>query len=395
MTTRLLCAGVAALGLVLLAAAPAGAAAATADVKVELRGDVSGGRPEVRLWVNGNEVQPGGVLAIETKEQGPAGTTEGKPGGERPSAQAFLGVRVAPLDQRARDKARVETGALVANVMPDSPAAKAGLEEGDVIISFNGRSVESPEQLLDQIRQFRPGDKVKLAWQRAGKQMAEGVVLGAYAEGGKRPEGGEAPKEPAKGEAFLGVMASPLTEETKEYAGTDRGVLIRSITDDSPAAKAGLQAGDVIVSMDGKEVNSPGELVDRVRSHRPGEAIRVVYRRGGKRQEVTVTLAERPGEKGGKRPGLPLFEMPEDWLRRLPDLRQYLEKIRPDIEEWAKRWGEEHPGAVPPPSAGPRTGPRAEPYDMGKDMGRILERLDRIENRLSEIEKRLDRLEKR
>jgi membrane-associated protease RseP (regulator of RpoE activity) len=188
-------------------------------------------------------------------------------------------------------------------------------------------------------------------------------------------------------------MASPLPEEMKPIAGTDKGVLINSITDNSPAAKAGLLAGDVITALDGKEVTDPGQVVDITRQHKRGDQMKVTYFRMGKRNETTVTLGEVPQARG-----LRPMELPEELYKNLPQIREYLEKALPDIEEWARQ---HQPGLRPPipgvpmPEWQPPQGRPQDPsYDMGKDMGRIMERLDRLEKRLSDIDQRLKKLEK-
>ena len=198
-----------------------------------------------------------------------------------------------------------------------------------------------------------------------------------------------------------------MTDEMKEFSKIDHGVLVESLSVDSPAAKAGLQAGDVITAIDGKDVNAPKTLVDLVRSHKPGDTIHVTYYRMSKRSEAAVTLGERPGEAVRPRetpmPGV----TPDDIEGMSPEMRKYLDSLRPEIEDWMKRFGSpemSRPGARPltppgtgstPPGSAASPGTGAMPYDVGKDLGRILERLDRMEHRLTDIEKRLDQIEKK
>jgi len=399
MITRFYGWGWAAIGVVLMAAAVQAAPSdSQAEVRIELRGDDSTGPvPQVRMWVNGKEVTgdkatlgEGGRLRIERRP----GTEEKGSARERPGPQAFLGLKIEPLREEAREAAEINGGVLVTEVMPGSPADRAGVKVEDIITAVNGRAAESPRELQERVRACRPGDNIRLAWSRGTKRMEANVALGAYAEAGAGGEEAEKPKPERAGEAFLGVWAVPLTKEAEEHAGTGRGVLVSSLAVDGPAAKAGLQAGDVIVSMDGKDVEAPDQLVDRLRSHKPGDDLRIAYYRAGKRNEVTVRLADRLGELGRKE-GPPGFEIPEGLGGNLSDL---LEKLGPEIREWVGRLREgpqgRRPGTPVPIPEAPRMGPPAEPYDMGKDMGRILERLDRIEKRLNDLDQRLRKLEK-
>ena len=387
----------------------------------------------VHIIVNGQEIQPGaGGVAVQAEaRRGPA------------AGKAWLGIELGKEEAG---------GATVADVLPDGPAAVAGLKTGDVITAVDGKDVASPMALVERVGEHQPGDRAVLSVKREGRKMDVPVILGrAPGEpAARRPEGrsqgepgqrfwarpGEQPpserrsearpqseqpsterrlearpqSEPphARGQVGLGITAAPLPPEMKDMAGTDKGVLINSITDGSPAAKAGLAAGDVIISIDGQEMTSPAQVVDLMHQHKAGDQVKIAYYRMGKRQEATVTL----GEISGVAPGMPRgrglgtgptggqegMEGLDEIFKQMPQLQGMIEKLLPDIEEWAKQNGQSLPGAnpfqpgVPVPGGQPHMGPG---YDMGKDMGRIMERLDRIEKRLNEIEKRLNQGEKR
>jgi hypothetical protein len=181
----------------------------------------------------------------------------------------------------------------------------------------------------------------------------------------------------------------------REIAGTDRGVLVDSLTDSSPASKAGVLPGDVITRIDGQPVTTPAELVERLRTRKPGDEIEVTYYRMGKRQKTRVTLGEAPARESRAFRSGPLRGLPEGLLEELPRLREYLEGVRPQVEQWMKKWHEpreESPGEHEPPRLRPLAPPvmPGGPYGIGKDIGRLLERMDRIERRLDEIERSFD-----
>jgi len=365
------------------------AGAARSDIRVESRAESSGAGPEIHIWINDKEITVGGPAA---SDPAPPQAESGEEAAEHQApepATAYLGVMLGPVMGEVRKQVK-EGGARVMAVMPNSSAAKAGLQAGDIITAMDGKAVEGPQKLAEGVRGHKPGDKVKVTFVRDGKEMTETVTLDqAFATGpGERPVPPGAPGR-HEAEGFLGVTVSPITKEVMEVAGIDHGVLVSSMMDGSPAAKAGLLPVDVITSIDGKDVSTPDQLLDAIRSHKPGDAIGVVYYRAGKRAEAKITLAARPEER--RRPeGMRHFEVPEELYQEVPQLRRYLEELGRGMERRGEGWRFEipspHVAPVPPPAA---------PYEVGRDIGRILERLDRIEKRLDAIEKRLDRLEKK
>lgn len=380
-------------------------AAVEGESRIEVRTQKPGqDKPEVRVWVNGKQVEPGGAVALRERAAE----------AERPA----LGVMVAPLSDEAAAAQKVKAGVQVMRVFPGSPAATAEVREGDVITAVDGKPVKAPQQLADMIQEHRSGDRVRLTYVHDGKSITETVVLTPpraeparpRPEGRPRREGregrpGEARPEAAPAAAFLGVMVTPLTEEMMEIAKAREGVLVDSLVDNSPAAKAGLQPGDVITAVDGRPVKEPEQFVGLIRGHKPGDRLRIAYSRMGQRSETMLTLGARPEPpqaRGGPKEGVPLADIPEELFKEMPQLRDYLEKMRPQLEDLARRFGEGQmpPGPVRPmpPGEAPRMprlappvpAPKQEPYDLGKDMGRLMERLDRIEKRLDTIERRLN-----
>jgi hypothetical protein len=205
------------------------------------------------------------------------------------------------------------------------------------------------------------------------------VVIAGAAEPG--PE--EKNEEEAPG--FLGIMVAPLPDEMKEIAGTDTGVLINSLADDSPATAAEMLPGDVVTELNGREVTEPAELIEQVRAHKPGDKVRITYYRMGEKREATVTLGERPRGRRAEE-GPPPHGVPEEWLRNMPELREYLERLRPQIERWR-----EETRRLPERPEAERGDTEKDTYGVGKDIGRILERLDALEEHLDALEETLDR----
>jgi serine protease Do len=127
---------------------------------------------------------------------------------------------------------------------------------------------------------------------------------------------------------FLGIMIQPLTPDlAKSFGLTDtKGVLIGDVTEDSPALKAGLQSGDVIVELNGKPVKRAGAFRNRVAMFAPGTDVRLTVIRDDQRKQITVSLGELPTQEKLARNGLPHEES-------LDDLGMAVQKLTPELAE--------------------------------------------------------------
>ena len=171
-------------------------------------------------------------------------------------AHGRLGVTVQPVDQALADNFGLggPRGALVGSVQKGSPAERAGIEPGDVIVTFDGKRIARSSDLPYSVAATKPGSTVKVEVWRDGKTHSLDVEVGTR----------EAPKTVAQadgeGEAKgkLGVSVRPLSPEEKAAGAGDRGVVVEQVG--GAAAKAGVRAGDVIVSVNRRPVNSPSDL---------------------------------------------------------------------------------------------------------------------------------------
>jgi serine protease Do len=172
--------------------------------------------------------------------------------------RGWLGVYVQPLTAEFREAYGLsfEKGAVISDVVKGSPADEAGLERGDVIRTVNGREIEDHRQLVFVIRQSLAGDKVKIGIFRNGKEMKIDVVLG---------EVEEASSEEATGGrtslSSVGIALSPVNEDLKRKYDleTDSGAVVTEVTPGSPADRAGIKTGDVILEINGRKLLRPGD----------------------------------------------------------------------------------------------------------------------------------------
>ena len=190
---------------------------------------------------------------------------------------AHIGVTLRDLDEEDQKRGKVTSGVMVESVETDSPAAKAGLRQGDVIVEFDGERVRSSRQLTRLVQETAAGRSTSLAAMRDGQRVTMTVQPRDGDDDVFRyfdlPMAKVAPTPipaPAKPRATpfslfvtpgrLGVGISELSPQLAEYFGTKDGVLVTSVSDDSVAAKTGVKAGDVITSLDGAAINDADDL---------------------------------------------------------------------------------------------------------------------------------------
>ncbi|MBI1903244.1 MAG: PDZ domain-containing protein, partial [Planctomycetia bacterium] len=176
----------------------------------------------------------------------------------------------------------VDGKAILTQVVPASPADKAGMKVGDVISAVGEKAISGFDQVLDELRGKRPGQKVKITTLRGEeKQELEIALSGRPGQGGVAAGGG----------VWLGAAGE--NREGKAF--------ITFLMQGGPAATAGIQEGDAIVSVEGKPLDDYSQLTEQLRSRQAGDKVKLVIARGEEKKEVTVTLEERPsfGRGGG------------------------------------------------------------------------------------------------
>jgi serine protease Do len=239
-----------------------------------------------------------------------------------------LGVMIRDLEPSEAAKAP-DGGVTVDEVTPDSPAQAAGVRAGDVVVQYDGERVRSARQFARLVQETPDGRTVPLTVLRDGRRETLSATPEARAFSWSMDIDGDRIRREvergleglrefrADGPAFdfrfdgrdllsdriggrrLGVTLDTLSGQLADYFGaSDGGALITSVQEDSPAAKAGLKAGDVITSIAGEPVRDARAVVDRI-ARTPGGEVSIGYLRN--RQGATATATVEPRDDGPRR----------------------------------------------------------------------------------------------
>ncbi|KDB08513.1 protease Do [Burkholderia sp. lig30] len=195
-----------------------------------------------------------------------------------------LGVAVQGMNQTLASSFGLAKpdGALVSSVDPSGPAAKAGLQPGDVILSVNGTPVGDSTTLPSQIANLKPGSRADLQIWRDKAKKSVSVTLGTLADGKAAASDG-GPVEQGR----LGVAVRPLSPQERSTASLSHGLLVQQAS--GPAASAGIQPGDVILAVNGRPVTSPEQLRDAVKG--AGNSLALLIQRDNAQIFVPVDLS--------------------------------------------------------------------------------------------------------
>jgi serine protease Do len=180
-----------------------------------------------------------------------------------------LGVEVQPVTADIANALGMKTaeGALVDHAEPGTPAAKAGVQSGDVITAINGTSVKDSSDLARRVAMMEPGSTANVAILRNGEQKNLTVTLGQLSDQQQaNAETGDA-DDSDSGSGQLGLSVAPAHDYSDTRSG---GLVVTGIDPGAPAAESGLHTGDIILDVSGKAVSSPADLRSAVRQASSG-----------------------------------------------------------------------------------------------------------------------------
>ena len=200
---------------------------------------------------------------------------------------AKLGVGVQEVGQAFADSFKLETveGALISNVERGSPAERAGLKSGDVIRRANGKTIVSSADLPAMMTLSKPGDKLALDVWRDGKLMRVDATLGDAAAKPRRGQGDEL-ADMADNSAKLGLTLRPLESVERRRSGIANGLVIEDAS--GAAMVAGVEPGDVLISVNGRPVNSVEQVRDMV--SKASKSVALLIQRGGDKIFIPVRI---------------------------------------------------------------------------------------------------------
>ncbi|MGB8713737.1 MAG: DegQ family serine endoprotease [Onishia taeanensis] len=204
-------------------------------------------------------------------------------------SRGWLGVVIQPVSQDLAESFGLDgpNGALIADLDPEGPAARDGLEAGDVIVGVNGEDVDRSSTLPRLIGRVRPGDDVDLDVMRDGRQREITVTVGDWPDA---PHGDQASSQSSNSQTRLGLTVSALDDQVLERLGIDGGVGVESVESGGVAQQAGIRPGDVLVSVDHQAISSPKQLMSVIDSLEADRAVPVRLYREGRSLYVALRL---------------------------------------------------------------------------------------------------------
>lgn len=187
-----------------------------------------------------------------------------------------LGVAIQDVDQGLADSFGLDKprGALVSSVEPGSPAAKAGMQAGDIIVGFNGRDISRSSELPALVAATSPGSQATLSIWRKGATRELKLAVGEMKNLAAQDDGDRAS---GKATGKLGLVLRPLSREEKAQVEGGQGLVVEDVAE-GPAARAGIEPGDVILAANGERVTSVEQL--RARIEHAGKSVALLIQRG-------------------------------------------------------------------------------------------------------------------
>ncbi|TPW17101.1 MAG: PDZ/DHR/GLGF domain-containing protein [bacterium] len=290
------------------------------------------------------------------------------------TSQGYLGVSVERLRNRLREAFDIPSdvsGLIITDVHDDTPADEAGLRTQDVILRVNSQPVDDEDDFTDLVRSFKPDTRLAISIWRDGDTKDVSVTLGRRQRmrveswgGGPAPQPPTPPSAPGMhlfshpgvmdlheltqlgGRGRLGIEIQDLNADIAPYFGVEnsKGALVWRVREESPADLAGLKAGDVIVEIEGKAIDSTSELREAMADQEDGDSVAITWLRRGQSQSASVTLeqgdmpgtymfSDRPGRRVARSTPTPGAGRSIDRIEReMEALQRQMEALRRDMD---------------------------------------------------------------
>jgi serine protease Do len=213
--------------------------------------------------------------------------------------QGWLGVGIQDVTPKfAREhELKIKEGAYINEIVDDSPADSAGLKKGDVVVDFNGKKIETSEDLTDAVRDTKPGTKATVKINRSGENKTIAVNIGKNKM--RTPFAIAAPRAPRvllnmAGGDIEGMELMDLNKQLAEYFEVPNGkaVLVKEVDKDENGAKAGIRAGDILTKIGDETIKDIGDIRDALADREEGDKVNVELYRKGKKTTVALEISE-------------------------------------------------------------------------------------------------------
>jgi serine protease Do len=213
--------------------------------------------------------------------------------------QGWLGVGIQDVTPRfaKENDLKIKEGAYINEVVDDSPADSAGLKKGDVVVDFNGKRIETSEDLTDVVRETKPGTKTTIKINRNGESKTIAVNIGKnkmrMSFGVNVPHAPRVIMNMFRGD-IEGMDLMDLNKQLAEYfeVPNSKGVLVKEVEKDENAAAAGIKAGDVITKVGDETIKDIGDIRDAIADLEEGNKVNVELIRKGKKTTVSLEISE-------------------------------------------------------------------------------------------------------
>jgi len=276
------------------------------------------------------------------------------------SEHAWLGVVIQNPSADVRKKHNVSDdvdGVIVTETSEDGPAEKAGIKPGDVILGIEDDEIDDINELVEAVVSREPGDEIEITLWRDGRTMTVEATLGAK-KGQKYRHAydiAEALKAIGQidmfipqlslgihggGKGRLGVYVDEVEGDLAEYfeIPDGEGVLVEGVVEDSPAEKAGIKAGDIILEIDGETIADIDDLTDEISDMKTDAETPIVILRKGQRKTLSAVVGESAEEKIAKvyQENLKFLSRDKDGLIGTIDInleREELEEVIQELQE--------------------------------------------------------------
>ena len=205
--------------------------------------------------------------------------------------RGWIGVTIQDVTRELAESFGMKrpSGALIADVLPDGPAAKSGLRVGDVVVEYETHRVDLSADLPPLVGQTAPGTRAKLGVIRNGQTKTLSITIAELPEetAETRPESPPGPERPG----VLGMQLKDLTPAQRKQLGVSQGVLVEKVAE-GPALKAGVRPGDVILQVQGRPMRSAAELHDLAPQLPRNKPVPVLVRRGAAALFLALRISE-------------------------------------------------------------------------------------------------------